>query len=292
MSKYIFLDTWVYSLLTNAEIERRLIAFVNDKHYTVLTTSLVLAELYNPNWKNVGDKDRMGKAARFLSQVPTVLVHPNRVYAAEVAQCFEPLSALPLELDLQDMPDSLRAETLLRFLRRDELFLSQGKDIQKWSDGYKHIKETWLGDVDHIIEQACRDGNLKREIDGRFIELAAHRDRFLFSLDFRHADPADVDNILVELAGRVGRPIRLTAIRLSSLCFWCAYVDVDETNRIKRQGSDIGDFYHLSLLPYCAAFTTDGAMHRLLQRICELIGPLPCPVMTRSMLESQLDSYA
>ncbi len=80
MSKYIFLDNWVYSLLTDAENERRISAFLSHQGYTILTTSLSFVELYNPNWEQAGEKDRMNRAAHFLSKNPSVIVDPLKVF--------------------------------------------------------------------------------------------------------------------------------------------------------------------------------------------------------------------
>jgi len=294
MPKYIFLDNWVYSLLTSAETERRLTAFLRHQDYTVLTTTLSLVELYNPNWESASEKDRMNRAAHFLSKNSSVIVSPQTVYTAELESYPNPISTLPVELDLGDISDELRAPTLLRFLKGDEIFVKQGKDIKSWSENYRHIKADWLNDVDYIIEHACRNGDLKRDSKGRFVELKQHKEQFLLSLDFRQADREDVDALLAKLVERSkkGEQARLTAIRLSSLCFWYAYVDVDRANKMKRNGSDIGDFYHISLLPYCAAFTADGSMHRMLRRIREPIIPVNCEVITKRKLEEYLSEYA
>jgi hypothetical protein len=75
------------------------------------------------------------------------------------------------------------------------------------------------------------------------------------------------------LGHRQRGPIKLTAVRFASLIFWYLYVNVDPSNRIKHQPSDIGDIYHLSLLPYCEAFTVDKPMQRLLQRIDYPVDP-------------------
>ena len=53
----------------------------------------------------------------------------------------------------------------------------------------------------------------------------------------------------------------------SSLCFWYAYIDTDRAFPLKKRGSDIGDFFQMSLIPYCSAFTVDDTMVRLLHRV-------------------------
>lgn len=290
MPKYIFLDTWVYALLVNPDSSRRITSFIYEQDYTVLITSVSLVELFNPQWEIAGNKDRMKAATEFLGKVPCVIVHPPRIYEQELANNLCRLPEPPVELDLKALPESVRAKTLLRFLRRDDIFLKQGLDIQRWSDGYRQTKADWLKDVDAIIEHACDIRSLKRNERGQFVELPDYKEKFLFSLDFRHSDTVDVNAVLASLAERAqaGHPAQLTAVRLSSICFWYAYIDVDKANRIKRQGSDIGDFFNISLMPYCAAFTTDGSMHRMLRRVRERTLPMNCIVMTRQRLEQQL----
>jgi hypothetical protein len=219
MPKYIFLDNWVYSLLTNAENERRLTAFLRHRGYTILTTTLSQVELYNPKWESAGEKDRMKKAAHFLSKNPCVIVSPRKVYAAELESYPNPVSTLPIELDLDDISDELRAPTLLSFLRGEEIFVKQGKDIKSWGENYGQIKAGWLNDVNNIIEHVCRNGNLKRDSKGRFVELKQHKEQFLLSLDSREANPEVVNSLLAKLVERAkrGEQARLTAVRLRHL---------------------------------------------------------------------------
>jgi hypothetical protein len=295
MSHYIFLDNWVLSLLRDPEVATGLTRFISSNGLTVLLTSLSMVELYNPGWQNALGKERGATAVHFLAGVPCVIVNPLRVWEEEIAARLSPLPVLPLELDLYDLPKDHRSATLLGFLRRDERFLQQGKDIQRWSLVYKETKLSWLSDANTIIENACRHGYLKRDKAGKFKDLEETRENFLYSLDFRLADPHDVGTILedqLRLAQSGRRPDRLTSVRFSSLCFWYSYVDIDPANWPKHQDSDIGDFYHLSLLPYCSVFTADGTMYNMLQRIRERVPPVNCEVMTKRLLEKRIRQYA
>lgn len=293
MPKYIFLDNWVYSLLNDAEFERRLSAFLSHEGYTVLVTSLSFVELYNPNWEQAGEKDRMYKAANFLSKHPSVIVHPNKIYEAEIHSYPYPLASIPVELALRNISSEFRAPAVLAFLKGEEAFVQQGKSIQQWHDGYKQLKDGWLSDVENIIEHAIQTGYLKRDNKGNFIELPQLKEQFLLSLDFRMVEPNQIDSLLQKIVekARSDTESHLTAIRLLSLCFWYAYINVDPASKMRRNGSDIGDFYHISLLPYCAAFTTDGSMCRMLKRITEPFVPTNCEVITRQKLEEILSNY-
>jgi hypothetical protein len=91
---------------------------------------------------------------------------------------------------------------------------------------------------------------------------------------------------IVELV--MGATSQLPAVRLSSLYFWYAYIDTDKAYPMKRQGSDIGDFYQMSLIPYCAAFTVDNTMYRLVQRVLTEVY-YPCMIMNPKQLELALN---
>lgn len=293
MSRYIFLDNWVFSLLGRPDAEAQLTAFVRSNGFTALLTSLSLVELYNPGWEGAGPEERGAAAARFLARIPCVIVDPQKVWELEIAAHLSRLKDLPLELDLCDLSDDLRETVLLRFLRRDGLFLQQGIDIAAWALGYKEAKKSWLANVTVIIENACSQGCLKQDKRGRFIVSEDSKESFLCSLDLRHADRHDTDSILSSILQRAQAGIRphLTAVRLNSLCFWYSYVDIDRANRPKHRGSDIGDFYNLSLLPYCSAFTTDGTMYRTLQRIRERVVPVSCQLLTKDLLQQEILQY-
>jgi hypothetical protein len=290
--KYIFLDTWVLGLLSKELFGRQLREFLLTNNYTVLLSSISLVELFNPGWALARDLDRTELAAHFYSELACVIVEPKLVWDAEIGNNLDALDALPIRLNLSEMNNILRKETLLRFFHGDKMFLDQGIDFQQWSEGYKVLKKQWLSDVNKIIDEDCKSGNLSRNTKGDFIDLSSFKERFLFSLDLQHASPEDVDKILKHQIRQrsSGGATHLSAVRLSSLLFWYSYVDVDYANRMKRSGSDIGDIYHLSLLPYCAAFTADKTMYRMLKRIKEPFAPISCKVMTKSMLEETIRS--
>jgi hypothetical protein len=290
VAKYIFLDTWVYKKLTNSQFERQLTEFVNAMGYTVLTTPLSFVELYNPGWQDVNQCDRVRKTAEFLSHVPCVIVRPEKVWRAEMEAGLSPLEALPIELNLQDLPKAHGAPALLLLLRRDPTCVEQGFDFALWCADYSAQKTSWLGDVERIIENACANGCLKCDNTGKFVELELYRELFLFYLDLRLACPEDASRIRERLAQQrqTGQQTQLTAVRLTSLCFWYSYVNVDNARKMKRSGSDIGDFFQISLLPYCAAFTVDRTMDGMLRRIPESIRPVNCEMFTSQSLMRQI----
>lgn len=290
MKEYIFIDNWVLDLLRIPSFQEALIQYINKKKYIVVITSFSFVELYNPGWESGGENDRTISAVNFYSKVPCIIVNPPKVWKDEIDNLLFSLDELPVALDLEAISPRLRAETLLRFLRADDLFLSQGKDIRIWANEYKTIKEKWLESVNEIIDFACNSGYLARNKKGEFVHLYETKELFLYSLDFRNAKNEQVEKILVSHKEdkQKGNISKITAVRMTSLIFWYLYVDIDKTNKVKHQKSDIGDIFQLSLLPYCQAFTVDTSMYRILMRIKEVSRPIYCNILTKSKLLNEI----
>lgn len=286
-ANYIFLDNWVLSNYTLAERIHLLSAFLNRNRLTILFDSLSLVELYNPKGR---PGDRVSRAARFLEEHDCVIVDPEKVFRAELMQFPEPLRQLPVELDLKEIAPH-KGTVLESILRRDAFFLRQRKDIAEWAAGYQELKDDWLSDVDRIIAHACAEGVLHRDRHGKLVDLESSKEKFLCYLDRRHfLHLSREENValganLIHLF--LGETKQLPAIRLTSLCFWYAYIETDKAFPMKRNGSDIGDFYQISMLAYCAAFTADKTMCRLLSRLQDEI-PHTCKILNRQDLEKEI----
>jgi hypothetical protein len=289
MNRYIFLDNWVSGLLEDERFESALRTYLLREGYTVLVSSLSLTELYNPGWKTKRDRDRTVRAAELYAEVPTVVVNPRRLWEEEIHNNLSRLDDLPLELAFKDIIGEHRKRVVLMFLRADRSFVQHGRDIRDWASSYKRDKESWLDDVQRIIDDACMAGNLASDENGKLVQLDEHKELFLDFLDLRLA-PADRISAIPKTptSHRRGDTVGLTAVRFGSLIFWYLYVNVDPSNRIKHQPSDIGDIYHLSLLPYCEAFTADKPMQRLLQRIDYPGWPTSCKIMDQGQLRNEI----
>jgi hypothetical protein len=77
----------------------------------------------------------------------------------------------------------------------------------------------------------------------------------------------------------------MKGIRVTSLCFYYLYVDVNPSNLVKTQGSDIIDIYHFCLLPYSRYFTVDKSMKRILKRVAKEIDISNCIILTPESLK-------
>jgi hypothetical protein len=288
MHKYLFLDNWVLSDYTKNGRQEALSAYVNANEFTVVVNSLLLVEMFNPCWEGSVCDDRVSRAVRLLSKHHCVVLHPHAVIRAEIEAYPNRLEQLPADLDLDDIPAEHRATTLLRFLRGDDLFLRQGKDIGQWAMHYRDAKSTWLRDVDRIVEDGRRNGLLRLGVGARVLGKESHKEEFLRTLDRRHFEPEQIrsrgaDIITLFLHGTANLP----AVRFNSLCFWYAYIDVDKRHPLKKQGSDLGDLYQMSLIPYCSAFTIDGHMARVARRAM-VETDHRCVVLSPDELESNL----
>lgn len=283
--RYIFLDTWVFSLLSNPVSADALAQFVHAGGFTVIITGALLIELYNPSWQNATSLERGELATTFIARSPSVIIDPAEIWDRELDANLSPLPTLPVKLDLKDLSAEHRKITLLALLRRDPLFLNQGQDIEEWRRETAELKGGWLQTVERIIDHACRADRLRRDASGSFIDKEALREIFLISLDLRRAKREMIDSILANAKPKL---LQATAVRTSSLCFWYLYIDIDPANRPKHRGSDIVDIFHASLLPYCRVLTIDQSMHRTLLRTGALALFPNCRLLTKADLEQLL----
>lgn len=286
MHKYIFVDNWVYNLFDDFIFKQQLIDYINNNGLIVILSSFSFVELYNPGWLKYQKNDRTSKAVEFYSKVPCVIVDQKKIWKAELRNKLNKLHELPIELDISRIEPKLRSEVLLRFLHADELFLSQGKDIRQWAIEYKRIKYSWFNACENIITNAVTTGCLYRDNNGNFINTKETKEIFLYSLDFRTSTKNEVDEILAEhlKLRKKGKSLGLTSIRMSSLLFWYLYIAIDQSSRIKQQVSDVGDFYNLSLLPYCSFFTVDSSMLCLLSRFNKNEERIQCDILDKNNL--------
>ena len=295
MTKYLFLDNWVLSNYARGENFQPLSQFIKENDYSIAIDSLSFVELYNPGWEAAGQNDRGAKAVDILAQHPSVIVDSAKVWKSELESYPNRVETLPTELNLDQLPQPHRAKTLLMFLRRDNTFVKIGKDIVAWSINYGRLKKEWPDHVDMIINHALTIGTLRKK-NGKFVDLPNLKEGFLRSLDARHLaeyyDNHKNHSLRITMSDMAaGASKELLSIRASSLCFWFSYVDIDKRFLPKRKGSDIGDYYQMSLLPYCTMFTTDTTMYRLAQRVVGEMN-LACKIVDYKMLENETEKYS
>ncbi len=245
-------------------------------------------------WQEVGDRDRGLKVANLVGNCPSVIVHPKKVYDAEYLHFPKNINIIPVELGLKPNKDGSRSEALLSVLHQDPLLLEQGIDIGKWSNDLKADKDSWLDKASQIIDNALQNGTLKRNEKGGFNIEDEEKEILLTSLDLRIYDAPDVDLFLKKALNRkrkTGKTPRLRGTRIISLCHWYAYVEVDSANKLKQQDSDIVDYYHMGLIPYCSAFTLDTNMYRLLEYVSKDMDISRCELYTPKKLEEAIARY-
>jgi len=292
MSRYIFLDNWALSDYTKPDRLPYLSGYIKNKQLTVVINSLSLTELYNPGWQNAQGKDRTARAISFISTHSTLIVDPMKLIRAEIESYPEQIQSLPIELDLEIMSKESRGQSLTRFLHHDELFIKQGKDIRVWVKNYEKEKVEWLGNIDKIIENAVQSGVLTRDKTGRFTKLEKEKENFLATLDRRHFSHFNAKE-WEQLGARIiqlfmDATSKLPALRSTSLYFWYAYIQTDKAHPISKAPSDLGDFYQMSMIPYCEIFTTDNKMQWLSKRIADEVSPIFCRILNKDDLDKEI----
>lgn len=296
MPKYIFLDTWLLDDYTKADKVDTLAVFIARNQYTVVISSLLLTELYNEKWEGEGEKERGWRIVNFLSGQQYVIAHPEAIWQQEFQSYPNHVKRLPIEPDLDHIPTIPRAQALLRFLRRDQIFLDMGKDIATWATGYKDAKTSWLADAAAVIEDGITSGELIRDGKGHVTARDdALKQQYLFRLDMRLCEGISYDGSHISddvlqpyIEGVFRDKILLRAVRLTSLAFWYQYVGFDPTFRPKQGGSDLGDILYTSFIPWCATYTTDSKFIAAVRQAAVEAKCTSCKILSRDDIDREL----
>lgn len=294
MPNYISLDTWALQRYTFDEWAPRLSKYLRAEDLTILLTSFLLVELFSPDWQQAPKGDKNAAVSRFLSQHQYVIVDPSHVFRSEMRSYPAMLAHLPVELSSESIPSIERGEVLLRFLRRDPVFLEQGKDIELWAAEYRAQKDGWLDVAQRILDAAYSDGKLIKGRDGKPLSSDKCKEPFLQYLDLRHLGSFTSEERealgpnIIDLC--LGGTAQLPAVRCTSLSLWYSYVEIDPAFTMKYRGSDIGDYLQMSLMPYCAVYVADKAMARIASRVLTSL-PCTCEVHYQATLDERLMSY-
>jgi hypothetical protein len=281
MPKYIFLDTWVLSNYTTAAYGQRLAHFIKSNGYTIVFNGLSMAESHNEGWEGGGIEERSARVASFLGNQHCVVIEPEEVWKSEGSRFPNQLDTVPVQLDLNTIhsPDE-RVSEILAVLRRRQDLLNEGIDVGQWKAKLKPLKNQWLEDVQRIIENGINQGYLIKTANDRYkTDNKEKREEFLRSLDWRLANQSTYYSWQDTSIMR--------GIRLSNLCLWYRYISPPRGQLPKKTGSDIGDIFQLSLLPYCNAFTVDTKMAPTVKLALEEL-PCSCQILTHNELKAEL----
>ncbi len=300
MSPYIFLDNWVLSGYTRGEVANQLSAFIQAHDLTIAVDLTTLLELYNRQWGKTPSSDRTRAASHFLADHSCAIVDAQEVIFAEIRAYPNKLSDIPIMFQLDDIELPDRSEALIMFLRRDPLFVERGKDISLWVEAYEGSKNRWLSTKQAIIDHATAAGILAYLPNGKFDSTASNKEAFLQYLDHRYLRFQNHSSLALEAQENLKRHLpelfhgataHLPGLRLTSLCFWYAYIETIKSFTPKRQGSDLGDLHRMALVPYCSYYTADNTMKILLQRVIAEM-PQGCEILNMDLLKSTLAKYS
>lgn len=272
---YFIADAWLLAQFTGRQWANHFSNLIFDLELTVVVDTYTLIELYNPEWYRLPFIGRTRIASEFLLDHPTIIVNPQELILSEIRSFPEELAELPIATDLTSLHWSVRDYLLKGLFRRDKDLVDLGLDLGEWSRDYEDTKARWPGTVETIIDDASTSGILVKRRNGSVDPEASNKEEFLRYLDRRflgfefHSTAPEHE--LQNLSRRVGElsygaTSQLPAIRLTSLAFWHAYIQLDRSFPMPRRGSDFGDLYRIAFVPYCSYFAVDRAMERVLVR--------------------------
>lgn len=298
--RYLIADAWLLSQYTHGSLANKLSSFLIEQDLTVAIDSYALVELFNPDWSHIPFLGRTRYVSEFLVDHAAILVNPQEVLLAEARSYPTPLQSIPISADLSAMNWSVRDWLIKGLFRREKDLVHLGLDFGKWHLDYKNAKDSWPSNVKSIINHAVSNGLLIKGNDGSIDIDESDKDAFLRSLDQRflrvefHRDaPYEEFNKLADNIEDLymGGTSRLPAVRLTSLAFWHAYVQLDKAFIMHPKGSDLGDIYRMTLLPYCDYFTLDKSMGRVLSRVLMDL-PQSANILGPAIFRNPLNNYA
>jgi hypothetical protein len=298
--KYFVADTWVLSRYTRGPRANNFSNLINELGLTIAVDTFALAELYNPDWRRIPFIGRTRNASEFLVDHPAVLINPQELLLSEIRSYPNISPMLPHSFDFASLHWSIREYLIKGLFRRDKDLVDLGMDLEVWSQDYKKSKDNWPRNVQAIIEDAASNGILAKHGDGSIDIGESDKEAFLRYLDqrflrfefHREAPHDEFENLAENVEGLYnGATSKLPALRLTSLVFWHAYVQIDKAFRMPSSGSDIADIYRASLVPYSEYFTADRAMERILSRATADF-PQPACILGPTAFNNVLDQFS
>lgn len=288
--KYIFLDTFVLSYLTNEKYIWKLLKFLESNNYIVLLSSLHLVELYNPH----PDKNsRIHNIARFFQKAKFVIVDQQDVIDSEYNLYPRKLYNLKIRLKSHELFNNLsdiNRECLVYELFKHGL-PDYGVPLKEWVQSYSEIKNKWESDVELIIKDSKDKKILKDVIKfSQYLDFRLVKEIVTIYESIEKGENIHITKKQSDLITKYKHGV-MRGIHLSSLVFWYDYV----RSRKKIKGSDVGDIYFSILFPYCHEVIADKSRFDCLRQIKkdyqEVYGCLNIIRMDDFVLEIDNDLY-
>ncbi|KAF5413740.1 MAG: hypothetical protein C5S38_05735 [Candidatus Methanophagaceae archaeon] len=298
--KYFVADSWVLTNYTRGPRANNFSNLINELELTIAVDTFTLTEIYNPDWRRIPFIGRTRNVSEFLVDHPTVLINPQELLLSEIRSYPNIPLTLPHSFDFASQHWSIRDYLIKGLFRRDKDLTHLGMDLEVWSQDYMKTKDSWPSNVRAIIEDATSKGILAKHKDGSIDIGESDKEAFLRYLDqrflrinfHRNAPHDEFGNLSKNVEDLYrGATSKLPALRLTSLVFWHAYVQIDKAFIMPSRGSDIADIYRAALVPYSEYFTADKAMERVLSHAVEDF-PQPASILGPSALENVLDQFS
>jgi len=270
---YLFLDTFILVNFTKNDIQE------ND--LTIIISGLSFVELYNPNFdKKPNEKDRTQRVSKLLSVVKFVISDYELIWDKEVKAYPNKLKSLPIKLNSKNIFKNNIEQVILKLFRNECMNYGVNIDISKWAREYDIGKKAWDKDGNNIINNAVKNGTLKKNNNDKIIINDNVKKEFVQSLDLRFCDQfieikkcLDTNRNLKTQDREYVRKLslifnnhdtyKMEGTHLTSLAFWYEYIK--QQKRIL--GSDLGDFAHITFIPYCKYAVLDNSRYNMFQQI-------------------------
>jgi len=278
---YIFLDTFILCNFTKNNIYKKLVSFIQENDLIIVISELSFVELYNPNFNiKLNEKDRTQRISKLLSVAQFVIFDYKLIWDKEVKAYPDKLKSLPIKLTSNDIFKNNIEQAILKLFRNEYMNYGVNIDISKWAKEYDIDKKAWAKDVDNIINNAVKNGTLKKNNNNKIIRNDNAKKEFVESLDLRFCKQfTEIKKCLdnnknlktqdreyvrkLSLIFNNHDTYKMEGTHLTSLAFWYEYIKQQK----KIHGSDLGDFAHITFIPYCKYAVLDNSRNNMFQQI-------------------------
>jgi hypothetical protein len=298
-SNYLFLDTNILISFTKQEYFTKLVNFIKLKNFILVISSLTFVELHNEkNEQKPEEKERVFRICKLLSNIDFIISDYKEIWDKEINEYPNITNKIPIKYSSSQLPLGFISEEKTNELF--DLFTNKKREdkiainIHEWSIKYQILKDKWENDVKNIIRNALNDKVLTKDSNGKFLKDEYTKSKFISYLNLRFCDDfvkikefldskknSELENYK-DLSTKLNSLLQnkdslkklnlllrnedsfiMKGINITSLAFWYEYIVQNK----KVHGSDLGDFCHITFIPYTAFSVLDKSRVDMFERI-------------------------